>query len=43
MCACVCGFGGGGGRVYESWQTTLLQLKRLNKTESPVFVLLCNL
>ena len=39
---CVCGGGGGGGvggggRGY----TSLLYLKRLNKTESPIVVLLC--
>ena len=37
---CVCG-GGGGGVAYAVLQTILLHMKRFNKTESPIFVLLC--
>ena len=40
---CVCGGGGGGGegggRAYAASQTTMLHMKRLDKTESPIFVL----
>ena len=35
------GCGGGGGRMYVASRTTLLHIKRLNKTESPIFFLLC--
>ena len=39
---CVFGGGvGGGGGAYTSSQSTLLHMKRLNKTESPIFFLLC--
>ena len=32
---------GGGGGAYAALQTTVLHMKRLSKTESPIFVLLC--
>ena len=32
-----CGGGGGWGRAYAALQTILLHMKRLNKTESPIF------
>ena len=35
------GGGGGGGDAYAATQTTLLHMKRLNQTESPIF--LCSL
>ena len=43
-CVCVGGGGGGvGGRgvAYAAVQTTVLLMKRLNQTESPIFVILC--
>ena len=36
----VAGVGGGGGEVYTTSQTPYLYMKRLNKTESPIFALL---
>ena len=32
---------GDGGRAYAASQTTVLHRKRLNQTESPIFVILC--
>ena len=50
-CVCVLGGGGGGGvggggggkggGAYAALKTAKLYMKRLNKTESPIFVLLC--
>ena len=35
--------GGRGGGAYAASQTTVLHMKRLNQTESPIFVILCGL
>ena len=35
------GGGGEGGLAYAAVQTTVLLMKRLNQTESPIFVILC--
>ena len=32
---------GGGRGAYSASQTTMLHMKRLNQTESPIFVILC--
>ena len=31
----------GGGGAYAASQTTVLHMKKLNQTESPIFVILC--
>ena len=36
------GGGGGAGGAYTASQTTLLYMKRLNKNDPPIFVLLCD-
>ena len=47
MCVCVWGGGGGGAewgsRAYAASQTTVLHMKKLNQTESPIIVILCGL
>ena len=40
MCVYVC-VGGGGGEASTASQTTVLHMKRLSQTESPIFVILC--
>ena len=35
------GWGGGWGVAYAASQTTVLHMKRLNQTVSPIFVILC--
>ena len=35
---CVCVGGGGEGGAYAAWQTTVVLMKRLNQTETPISI-----